>query len=536
MSRLSTFKKLAIAAGLSLAAFSSAQQPNFGVKLIKQITLSTFGSGSGNDCWGYVSPTGREYAIVGLNNKVAFVEITNPASPTIVATIPHSSSTWGDIKVYGHYAYAVTETSGTGIQVIDMANIDSGVVTLVKTITNPGRSHNLVLNPASGYLYTCGSNEGTGTTMCFSLLDPANPVKIGPNSMTTNYQHDANVVNYTSGALAGRELWFGCSEGRGVDIYDMTDKNNPFLVKRVIYPTMGYCHQAWLSADRKYLYVDDELDESNSGGTMNTRSLIFNVEDPANAFYIGSFTSGLPSIDHNQYVVDGFTFQANYQSGLRIFDLSKNPEAPTQVGAYDTYPSSDGALFNGAWSNYPFFPSGTMIVSDINGGLFILDATEATTRNFGAASFTSASTSVIGGLPELLNSDDNRLTLNYKSATPGGNPLAITFSGYAYDTSPTKIRLTLEAQAHDGAGTSGSTMDQVVELYDWNAAAYVAIDTRKASETDQAITVSPTGSIERFVNQTDKQILARVRWLPTRVSRSAPPTVNIDQFQFKITR
>lgn len=531
-------KLLALGIGALVAASGFAQQANYGVSLIKQITLATFGSSAGNDCWGYVSPSGREYAIAGLNNKIAFVEITNPANPVVIKTIPHTSSTWGDIKVYGHYAYAVTEASGTGIQVVDMDQIDNGVVTLVKTITSPGRTHNLALNPVSGYLYTCGSNEGTGTTMCFSLLDPANPVRVGANSLTTNYQHDANVVTYTTGPLAGKEIWFGCSESRGVDIYDVTNKNAPTLIKRVVYPSMGYCHQAWLSADRKYLYVDDELDENNSGGTMNTRSLIFNVEDPANAFYVGTFTSGLPSIDHNQYVVDGFTFQANYQSGLRIFDLTPNPESPFQVGAYDTYPTSDGAAFNGAWSNYPFFPSGTMIVSDINGGLFILDATEATTRNKASSSLVGALNSAFtGGLPELLNSDDSRLIIKRIPGTlPQVNPYEINVNTFSYDTSPTKIRIKLEASANDGFGTSSATMTQVIEMYNWTTGTYEVVDSRAASESEQTITVSASGNLTRFVNQTDKEVRARVRWNPTKIAKSNPPMVSVDQFQFRITR
>ncbi|MER3466829.1 MAG: regulator, partial [Armatimonadota bacterium] len=235
------------------------------VSMYRNLPPATLGASSGNDCWGYVAPSGREYAIMGLNNKVAFVEITDPANPVVIATVPHTSSTWGSIKTYSHYAYVVTEASGTGIQVIDLDRIDQGVVTLVRTITSPGRSHNVAIDTMSGFLYTCGSNQGTGTTMCFSLADPANPVQVGPPSMTTNYIHDAQIVTYTSGPYSGRQILFGCSEGRGVDIYDVTNKNSPFLIKRVAYPNVSYCHQAWLDEERKYLYVNDELDERNYG-------------------------------------------------------------------------------------------------------------------------------------------------------------------------------------------------------------------------------------------------------------------------------
>ena len=43
-----------------------------------------------------------------------------------------------------------------------------------------------------------------------------------------------------------------------------------------------------------------------------------------------------------------------------------------------SYPSSDSASFNGAWSNYPYFESGNVIVSGIEQGLFVLRPTSLT--------------------------------------------------------------------------------------------------------------------------------------------------------------
>jgi len=526
----------ALAFGVLLASSVNAQATNFGVSLYSNITLSTFGSGNGNDCWGYTSPSGREYAIMGLNNKVAFVEVTNPSAPVIRKTIPHNSSLWGAIKVYGQYVYAATEQSGTGIQVMDMGQIDSGIVTLIKTIPSPGRTHTLALNPDSGYLYTCGSREGTGWSMCFSLLNPADPVQVGANSMTADYNHECVVVSYTTGPYAGREIWFGFSEGRGVDIVDVTNKNAPFLVKRVTYPNMGYCHQGWLSADKKYLYVDDEFDENNLGS--NTRSLIFNVEDLANASFVTTFTSGLSSIDHNQYVSDGFAFQANYTTGLRVFDITQNPTAPIQVGGYDTYTANNNPTYNGAWSNYPYFPSGTVIVSDIDGGMFVLNTTEATTRNVVPTAMSLPPTaSTIGTLENLTTSDDSHLEIFQNLATNQRlSPFELNLSAFAHDASPTKIRLKVESAANDGFGPNSSTITQFVELYDWTTDSYVVMDSRLMTQTDQVIELTAPGSLTRFVNQTDFQVKARLRWKLLSSSRSSPPRVSVDQFLFRITR
>lgn len=348
---------------------------SFNVELLSHIDLQVFGARSGNDCWGYVSPSGREYALISLYDRVCFVEITNPREPVFFATIPHRGSFWGDVKVYKHAAYIVCEAAGSGLQVVDLREIDDHKVTLVMTIEQPGSSHNVAVDVDSGFLYTCGSKQGTGTTMCFDLSDPLNPVQVGKASMTPTYQHDVQVVTFFEGKYAGRQIMYGSSEVRGLEIYDVTDKDNPFLIARRDYPGVGYTHQGWLNADRTIFYVNDELDEL--GNSMAHRTLVFDVSDIENPELLGEFSCGLETIDHNLYVHEGLIYQANYTSGLRIFDSNVHPVHPPEVGWFDTHPEKVSLVFAGAWSVYPFFPSGNVILSDINRGLFVFDVSKA---------------------------------------------------------------------------------------------------------------------------------------------------------------
>jgi hypothetical protein len=182
------------------------------------------------------------------------------------------------------------------------------------------------------------------------------------------------VVSYTEGPYAGREILFGFSEERGVDIVDVTDKSNMFLLSRTAYPGVRYCHQGWTTPDRRYLYVNDELDEGVTATT--TRTLIFDIQDLMSPQLVGTFTTGLPSRDHNLYVHACLLYQANYSTGLRVISIA-NPEAPVEVGFFDTYPENDAVNFDGAWSVYPYFESGTVILSDIDRGLFVFDVNEA---------------------------------------------------------------------------------------------------------------------------------------------------------------
>ena len=164
--------------------------------------------------------------------------------------------------------------------------------------------------------------------------------------------------------------------GVGLHIVDVTDKSDMYSLSVTTYPYLEYCHQGWLSEDRHYLYVDDEADEGG-GNVPTTRTLVFDVSDLEDPQLVSTFTSGLPSIDHNLYVRDRFIYEANYTSGLRIFD-ALDPIAPVEVAYFDSHPETDGLGFDGAWSTYPFFPSNVVLVSDSNRGLFVLTVCAAT--------------------------------------------------------------------------------------------------------------------------------------------------------------
>jgi len=364
------------APGLSaLTAAASLGFPADNFTLQSWLTMSDlgFGGANGNDCWGYTSPSGREYALMLTTQGTAVVEVSNPTLPDVVGTINGPNSTWRDIKVFGTRAYAVSE-GGSGIQVIDLTNVDSGVVTLENTITGPGTNatHNIALDEVSGFLYrTGGGSEGL---RIYSLANPSAPQYVG--SWSQRYVHDAQIVTYTSGPYAGRELAYCCGglnggqTDTGLTIVDVTNKSNPVVLSQVSYPARAYSHQGWLSNDRTRFYLGDELDEGSTVSTTTTR--VFDVSDPANATYIGAFDNGNAAIGHNMYERDGILFQANYTSGIRAFDLNQSLNSPPEVGFFDTAPNSSSASFNGLWSCFVGFPSGTIIGSDIEAGLFVL--------------------------------------------------------------------------------------------------------------------------------------------------------------------
>lgn len=342
-----------------------------GITLMSWIPLGDFPGDqtSSADCWGYVSASGREYAIIGLRDGTSFVEVTDPANPVQVAYVTGPGSLWHDSTVIGDFAYLASE-GGSGIQVVDLTRIDEGTVRHVQDRTEGGHrtTHTILSNPESGYLYLCGANIANGGLVAVSTADPENPKIAG--AWSQHYVHEAQIVNYHDGPYAGREIAFCFSARSSMDIVDVTDKSDMRRIGALAYEGLKYCHQGWITDDKRYLYLNDELDEGRSTPVTTTR--VIDITDLAHPFVASTFSTGLAATDHNLYVKGNLLFESNYRSGVHVFDISADPLNPTRIAHLDTYPGSDAPGYDGVWGNFPFFPSGTFILSDLARGLFVL--------------------------------------------------------------------------------------------------------------------------------------------------------------------
>ena len=351
------------------------------VDLLSFLPLAQIGGGNGNDIWGWTdSGSGREFALMGLTNGTAFVEISDPQNPVYLGHLPaHAAdSSWRDIKVYGDHAFIVSESVGSGVQVMGLAqllNVPSPPVTFPETAHFSGlsTSHNIAINEETGFAYIAGTNNGNcGRGLRFlDVRDPLNPQQVGCYG-DDGYTHDAQCVIYRGpdSEHRGKEICLAYNEDT-LTIIDVSDKASPTQISRTGYLDVHYTHQGWLTEDHAFLLMDDELDERRLGG--NTRTLMWNMADLDQPIFMGKHLGITTSIDHNQYIVGDYSFQANYRAGLRVLDISDIANGNLhEVGFFDVFPNNDSANFSGAWSVYPFFPSGTIIVSGIEQGLFIL--------------------------------------------------------------------------------------------------------------------------------------------------------------------
>jgi len=235
--------------------------------------------------------------------------------------------------------------------------------------TGFGNAHNIVVNEETGYAYAVGTSTFEGGPHFVNIQDPLNPIAAGGYAMS-DYTHDAQVVIYNGPdtEYQGREIFIGSNENEVV-VVDVTDKENPTFISNTVYPNIGYTHQGWLSEDQTVFYANDETDERDFG--LDARTLIFDFTDLDNPFYIGPFFGVNQAIDHNLYVNGDELFLSNYTAGMRVADIS-NKTVPVDIGFFDTFPANDNTSFDGVWSIYPYFPSGNIIINDIDGGLFIV--------------------------------------------------------------------------------------------------------------------------------------------------------------------
>jgi choice-of-anchor B domain-containing protein len=236
-----------------------------------------------------------------------------------------------------------------------------------------GPAHNIAINEQTGFAYVTGSDTCQGGLHVIDIRNPKAPTMAGCFS-ADGYTHDAHCVSYTGPDPdhQGIEACFASNED-SLTIVNVSDKANPVLISRLEYPGVGYTHQGWLTDDHRYFILGDELDERDNGSNVRTR--VFSVEDLDSPVYNGAHLGSNPTIDHNLYVRGPYLFQANYQAGLRILLMEDLEQVKMrEVGFFDTYPARDSREFAGAWNVYPFFDNGTILVSDMQSGLFVLRA------------------------------------------------------------------------------------------------------------------------------------------------------------------
>lgn len=327
-------------------------------------------------CWG-LAVNGREYAVLGGARHVFFFDVTVPTSPVLVGKFAGDfNTTWREFKSYKNRVYAVSDGGNNvafeGLMVFDLSRADTGIVRTYWSNEFFNKAHTITLDTTSGRIYLNGGSATQGVIVLDVSQNPDKPVLLAHAYLNGKVTHDSYVRHDTLYVSAGWD---------GYRIYDMKNPNNPVLLAEM--NTGGYNHNSWLNKEGTYAYYTEEVPDGLPIRIIDLSLLQNNDLEIAGAFlhkfskdtfYVGNngsvvYTSAIP---HNVYIRDTILFNSQYEDGLLAYDIS-NPTQPVLLARYDTYPQNVYYdQYHGNWGNYPWLPSGNIIASDMQTGLYML--------------------------------------------------------------------------------------------------------------------------------------------------------------------
>ena len=339
-----------------LFAITANTQENYNLTVAGHLTYP------GKTCaniGGYVDSLGNEYALVGTSTGLSIVDVTNPTNPAERFSVTSVTDFWREVKTWKGFAFVTTEGANAGLTIVDLRSLPDTIYSRV--YKGNGDIFNQLLkihalHIDNGYCYLYGHNIGNKGVIILDLQDPWNPVYTG--SWDETYVHDGFVVNDTLWACHIFDGYFSA--------IDVTDKTNPVQIVQQETPG-NFTHNSWLTDNHSTLLTTDE----NSASFLTS----YDVRNVNNITELDRFqtTPGTGAIVHNTHVLNNYAITSWYTEGVVIVDAAR-PDNLIPVAKND-FTTFEGDGFNGCWGVYPFLPSGNLVASDIENGLFVLTPT-----------------------------------------------------------------------------------------------------------------------------------------------------------------
>lgn len=406
------------------SAFTQAQE-HLNTTLLGNLSYSEDLS----DIWGY-EKNGNEYALVGVYNGISIVDVTIPTTPNELAFFEGPQSIWRDLKTWGDYLYCINETGG-GLQIVNLTEVISGAIDsayIENTSLGFTTAHNIFIDK-SGVLYVFGSNYSVGGCEMYDLTtNPESPIFLGV--FDDYYFHD--------GMVRGDTLWGGAIYGGVFSVLDVSDKANPEIIGSHATPNT-FSHNCWISDDGDYLFTTDEV-----SGAYVAAYDVSNLDDIQEVDRIQAWSGYSDVIPHNTHVDGDFIVTSYYTDGVSIVDVS-NPSNLVEVGYYDTSDEYSGDGFNGAWGAYPWLPSGNILVTDIENGLFVIEP-KYTNASFleGVVSDASTGAPLSNVLVEIIGQNNESytdLSGSYETGTADAGTYTVIFAAPGYEDQLVEVSL-----------------------------------------------------------------------------------------------
>lgn len=308
-----------------------------------------------NEVWGFVK-NNKEFAVIGSTEGTHIFDVTDPTNSTQVSFVEGRAQgveiIHRDYHDYRDFLYVVCDEGQSSLQIIDISNLPDTAFLVYDSDSLFVTAHNIFIDTLNARLYT---SNGT----LYSLEDPVNPSLIYEDLVLKC--HDMYVRNDTAYINSGNS--FVVADFSQTSLENQTHVEIGSLIN---YSQQGYNHSGWLTEDGNYYVMADE----NWGLDMK----MLDVSDLSNIEVISFISSNIDenSIPHNQIIKGDFLYTAYYHDGLYVHNIS-NPYYPYLVAFYDTFEPDHHDSYMGAWGVYPFLPSGNVLVSDMQTGLYVLE-------------------------------------------------------------------------------------------------------------------------------------------------------------------
>lgn len=325
-------------------------------------------------CWGYVDSLENEYGIIGSTAGTYIVDVSDPSNPVQHTYIPHRQNDciWHEYKTFENYLYIISDDGGTptnSLQIVDLKYLPDSVHMVYDDTTIFVHAHTQYIDGDRWYVASVARKNGNYYPMAvYSLANPETPTLL--RALNQDYPnissvHDMFVIHDTIFASCGYQ---------GLYIFKYDEQNNQFVQLGALPGNANnYNHSSFISKDHQTLYVCEEVP---SGLPVQ----VVDISDIANPSVLSTFVTNAGDTPHNPYVIGDFLVLAAYSDGTWIYDIS-NPHTPLNTGFFDSHPQNGTSYtfpYEGAWAAYTDLPSGILLESDMQYGLFTLDYSIAT--------------------------------------------------------------------------------------------------------------------------------------------------------------
>lgn len=358
--------------------------------------------------WGYTSPDGSRYALMGTAKGILVLDLRDSANVRVVDEVDGPTNTsnpgiyWREMRVYGSRAYIVSEHDNVrgGIMILDLSGLPASV-RYVKSVTPRDGSltaHTIDIDTARGLLYLQRRSNlppvpvsptpsplfdnPAGMTGGGSMADDVGKehehevaapnsgsvdiydIKTDPDNprLITTFNQNKSVHDMTA---VGDYAYIAEAESSSFSQWDVRDPASPQLVVRWNVTPGNYAHNIWPSGDGTFVVTTEEL-------PTGLPARVWKLNGSAAPTQLSSFKVG-QGTPHNVVMEGRMAYLSHYSEGATVVDLT-DPATPKVVMRVDTGPATGPGL-NGCWGVYKFPGVPLMMCSDISTGFHLIGIT-----------------------------------------------------------------------------------------------------------------------------------------------------------------